>query len=84
MLLRFKIMRDCRTGEYVILDRLKRKSCIQDNRYTKTHFPTRENAEGFIYGVTGNKRYLTATLSGTRDVTLSAWAFCHRKNNVKV
>ena len=64
MLLRFKIMRDCRTGEYVILDRLKRKTCMRDMRLTKQYFKTRELAEGHLYGKTGNRQYLTQTIKG--------------------
>ena len=53
MLERYRITKDCRTQNYVILDRLKLGSVIRDKRLTKFFFETREMAEGFLFGRAG-------------------------------
>jgi len=54
---RFKVVKNER-GTWDIIDILKIPTCLINNKYTNLSFLTKDNANGYIYGKTGNKKYI--------------------------
>lgn len=50
MINRFKIIKDSKSNGFYIWDRFKRLTFLTDKRYSNILFPSKEAAQGFIYG----------------------------------